>query len=103
MRFYPLEKLINLHDASTRQFKIDNFQLLLIQRFGALHLIEPNCPTAAIPWTSPLSTTASSSAPFITTSSPLLTGACCMHPRNAAAACVRLKVNEVGVMLEESG
>jgi nitrite reductase/ring-hydroxylating ferredoxin subunit len=44
MRFYPLEKLINLHDAYTRQFKIDRFRLLLIQRQGELYLIEANCP-----------------------------------------------------------
>lgn len=44
MRFYPLEKLINLHDNYVRQFKIDNLQLLLIQRHGELFLIEANCP-----------------------------------------------------------
>ena len=49
MRFYPLEKLINLHDDYTRQFKIDHLQLLLIQREGQLHLIEANCPHRAHP------------------------------------------------------
>lgn len=44
MRFYPLEKLINLHDNYLRQFKIDNLQLLLIQRLGELFLIEAHCP-----------------------------------------------------------
>lgn len=44
MRFYPLEKLINLHDAYTRQFKIDQLRLLLIQRRGELYLIEAHCP-----------------------------------------------------------
>lgn len=44
MRFQPLEKLMNLHDAYTRQFKIDNLQLLLIQREGELYLIEAHCP-----------------------------------------------------------
>lgn len=44
MRFYPLEKLINLHDDYIRQFKIDNLQLLLIQRFGELFLLEAHCP-----------------------------------------------------------
>lgn len=44
MRFYPLEKLINLHDNYTRQFKIDNLQLLLTQRAGDLYLIEAHCP-----------------------------------------------------------
>lgn len=44
MRFYPLEKLINLHDDYSRQFKIDNLQLLLIHHRGRLHLIEGRCP-----------------------------------------------------------
>lgn len=44
MRFYPLEKLINLHDDYVRQFKIDNLQLLLIQRVGELFLMEAHCP-----------------------------------------------------------
>ena len=44
MRFYPLEKLINLNDSYTRQFKIDNLLLLLIQRRGELYLIEARCP-----------------------------------------------------------
>lgn len=44
MRFYPLEKLINLHDGYTRQFKIDHLHLLLLQRQGELYLIEARCP-----------------------------------------------------------
>jgi nitrite reductase/ring-hydroxylating ferredoxin subunit len=44
MRFQPLEKLINLHDNYSRGFKIDNHQLLLIQRAGELYLIEGRCP-----------------------------------------------------------
>ena len=49
MRFYPLEKLMNLDDAYTRQFKIDNLSLLLIQRDGQLHLIEATCPHREYP------------------------------------------------------
>jgi nitrite reductase/ring-hydroxylating ferredoxin subunit len=44
MRFYPLEKLINLHDNYVKQLKIDHLQLLLIQREGQLYLLEANCP-----------------------------------------------------------
>jgi len=44
MRFYPLEKLINLHDSYSRQFRIDHLQLLLLQRGGELYLIEGRCP-----------------------------------------------------------
>ena len=49
MRFYPLEKLINLHDNYCRQFKIDHLQLLLIQHQGQLHLIEARCPHRSHP------------------------------------------------------
>ncbi|MBN7798808.1 Rieske (2Fe-2S) protein [Parahaliea mediterranea] len=49
MRFYPLDKLINLHDGYTRQFKIDNLQLLLIQRDSERYLIEAQCPHRAHP------------------------------------------------------
>ena len=44
MRFYPLEKLINLHDNYRRVFKIDSHAMLLLQREGELHLIEATCP-----------------------------------------------------------
>jgi nitrite reductase/ring-hydroxylating ferredoxin subunit len=44
MRFYPLDKLINLHDDYSCQFKIDNLQLLLIQRLAEVFLIEAHCP-----------------------------------------------------------
>ncbi|MCR9104600.1 MAG: Rieske (2Fe-2S) protein [Gammaproteobacteria bacterium] len=44
MRFYPLEKLINLHDNYTRQFKIDHLHLLLLQRGTDRYLVEASCP-----------------------------------------------------------
>ncbi|MEE8058078.1 MAG: Rieske (2Fe-2S) protein [Pseudomonadales bacterium] len=44
MRFYSLEKLINLHDNYRKVFKIDQYNLLLIQRQGELHLLESLCP-----------------------------------------------------------
>jgi nitrite reductase/ring-hydroxylating ferredoxin subunit len=44
MRFYPLEKLINLHDGYIRKFKIDELQLLLIKHRGELYLLEALCP-----------------------------------------------------------
>ena len=49
MRFYPLEKLFNLQDGYTRQFKIDNLQLLLLQRQAQLFLIEAYCPHRSHP------------------------------------------------------
>lgn len=49
MRFFALEKLINLHDGYLRSFKIDNLQLLLIQRDSELFLLEANCPHRAHP------------------------------------------------------
>jgi nitrite reductase/ring-hydroxylating ferredoxin subunit len=44
VRFYPLEKLINLHDGYARQFKIDSHQMLLLHSGGELFLIEGRCP-----------------------------------------------------------
>ena len=49
MRFYPLEKLINLHDSYMRHFRIDHRDLLLIQREGEVFLIEGKCPHRAHP------------------------------------------------------
>ena len=44
MRFYRLEKFINLHDGYRRVFKIDERQLLLVQHAGECHLLEAHCP-----------------------------------------------------------
>jgi nitrite reductase/ring-hydroxylating ferredoxin subunit len=44
MRFYSLEKFINLHDGYRRAFKIDEHQLLLLQENGEHYLIEALCP-----------------------------------------------------------
>lgn len=44
MRFYQLEKFINLHDGYRRTFKIDQHQLLLLQENGEQYLIEALCP-----------------------------------------------------------
>jgi nitrite reductase/ring-hydroxylating ferredoxin subunit len=44
VRFYPLEKLINLHDSYMRRFRIDHRDLLLFQRRGEVFLIEGRCP-----------------------------------------------------------
>jgi nitrite reductase/ring-hydroxylating ferredoxin subunit len=44
MQFYSLEKLINLHDGYRKVFKIDHYNLLLIQINGQLHLLESFCP-----------------------------------------------------------
>ncbi|MFT4615671.1 MAG: nitrite reductase/ring-hydroxylating ferredoxin subunit [Bacteroidia bacterium] len=49
MRFFSLEKLINLQDGYVRQFKIDHLQLLLLQRDRQLFLIEANCPHKSHP------------------------------------------------------
>ena len=44
MRFYALEKFINLHDGYRRTFKIDQHQLLLLQELGQPYLFEAACP-----------------------------------------------------------
>ncbi|MDP4917580.1 MAG: Rieske (2Fe-2S) protein [Haliea sp.] len=44
MRFRPLEKLINLHDGYRREFRIDEWALLLAQEQGEVYLLEARCP-----------------------------------------------------------
>lgn len=44
MRFYSLEKLINLHDGYRKSFKIDQYNLMLIQIAGQLNLLDSHCP-----------------------------------------------------------
>ena len=44
MRFYCLEKLINLHDGYRRVFKIDLYNLILLQIDGERFLLESHCP-----------------------------------------------------------
>lgn len=44
MRYYSLEKLINLHDGYRKTFKIDEHHLLLIQEEGERFLVESYCP-----------------------------------------------------------
>lgn len=44
MRYYALEKLINLHDGYRKSIKIDQHNLLLIQQDGERFLIEDRCP-----------------------------------------------------------
>lgn len=44
MRFYTLERLINLHDGYKKIFKIDHHNLMLVQQGGELFLIESLCP-----------------------------------------------------------
>lgn len=49
MRFYMLEKFINLHDGYRRTFRIDQHQLLLLQENGEQFLIEALCPHRGYP------------------------------------------------------
>ena len=49
MRFFPLEKLINLHDGYSRRFKIDSRQVLRVQERGELYLFEAHCPHRSHP------------------------------------------------------
>ena len=44
MQFYSLEKLINLYDGYRKVFKIDHYNLLLVQINGNLYLLESMCP-----------------------------------------------------------
>lgn len=51
MRFYSLDKLINLHDGYKKVIKIDEHHLLLVQLNGERHLIESMCPHRGHPLT----------------------------------------------------
>ena len=44
MRFYSLDKLINLHDGYRRVFKIDQYHMILLQVEGERYLLESTCP-----------------------------------------------------------
>lgn len=51
MRYYSLEKLINLFDGYRKVFKVDNHNMMLIQLDGRRYLIESLCPHRAYPLT----------------------------------------------------
>lgn len=44
MRFYCLDKLINLYDGYRQSFKIDHYNLILLQVAGERYLIDSLCP-----------------------------------------------------------
>jgi nitrite reductase/ring-hydroxylating ferredoxin subunit len=105
MRFYPLEKLINLHDAYVRQFKIDNLQLLLIQRWGEIFLLEAHCPHRGHPLAAASIAGGLITCPLHQYQFALRNGAL-MH--STEEPCRALRVfdvvyagNEIGVMLDE--
>ncbi|CAA0119191.1 MULTISPECIES: Rieske (2Fe-2S) protein [Zhongshania] len=52
MRYYSLEKYINLFDGYRKVFKIDSHNLMLLQTDGARYLIESSCPHREYPLSS---------------------------------------------------
>jgi nitrite reductase/ring-hydroxylating ferredoxin subunit len=52
MRYYSLEKYINLFDGYRKVFKIDSHHLMLLQLDGDRYLIESNCPHREYPLSS---------------------------------------------------
>jgi nitrite reductase/ring-hydroxylating ferredoxin subunit len=52
MRYYSLEKYINLFDGYRKVFKIDSHNLMLLQTNGARYLIESSCPHREYPLSS---------------------------------------------------
>ncbi|MFA7553220.1 MAG: Rieske (2Fe-2S) protein [Spongiibacteraceae bacterium] len=51
MRFYSLDKLINLYDGYRAIFKIDQYNLILLQIDGERYLLESHCPHRGHPLT----------------------------------------------------
>lgn len=49
MTYYPLEKLINLHDGYRRTFRIGSHTLLLVQQEGRRYLLRNVCPHKDFP------------------------------------------------------
>jgi len=105
MRFHTLDKLINLHDDYTRQFKIDDLQLLLIQRLGELFLIEAHCPHRGHPLAGASIEAGNIECPLHQYQFSLKDG-CLLH--STEEQCRQLRTfdlvyegNEIGVMLDE--
>ena len=44
MPFYPLERLINLHDGYRRHVKVDQLDIVLAQEDGQLFIFQSRCP-----------------------------------------------------------
>ena len=51
MRYYRLEKLINLYDGYCQAFRIDEHHLMLMQRDGERRILESQCPHRGHPLT----------------------------------------------------
>lgn len=49
MSFYPLEKLMNLHDGYRQVFRINGVPLLLMQEQGQRYLLRNICPHKGFP------------------------------------------------------
>jgi nitrite reductase/ring-hydroxylating ferredoxin subunit len=49
MTFYPLEKLINLHDGYRQVFRLQGVPLLLMQEEGQRYLLKNICPHKGFP------------------------------------------------------
>ena len=44
MSFYPLERLMNLHDGYCRAYSVSGLPLLLVQENGKRYLLKNQCP-----------------------------------------------------------
>lgn len=105
MRFFPLEKLINLRDGYSRQFKIDNLQLLLVQHLGEIHLFESNCPHRSHPFSAADIDRGTLRCPLHQYQFSLIDGKL-LHATEEACRGLRIfpvvyEGNEIGVVLEE--
>ncbi|MFV8817232.1 Rieske (2Fe-2S) protein [Haliea sp. E17] len=107
MRFYPLEKLINLHDGYTGQFKIDHRQILLMQRDNRCYALEARCPHRAHPLDTASISGELIQCPLHQYRFSLRDGSLIQATEEPCRALRTYELvyegNEVGVMLEEDG
>jgi nitrite reductase/ring-hydroxylating ferredoxin subunit len=105
MRFHPLEKLINLLDGYSRQFKIDNLQVLLVQQLGERYVFEAHCPHRSHPLSAGAIDAGTVRCPLHQYEFSLIDGTL-LHAteepcRSLRTLAVIYEGNEIGIMLED--
>ncbi len=80
MAFYPLERLVNLHDGYRQVFRVEGLSLLLIQEEGQRYLLRNMCPHKGFPLHTGTLCGAKIRCAYHAMEFDLLTGRCIQHP-----------------------